>query len=529
MINVTELPEWKSLDKHRDEIADLHIRDMFSNDADRFKRFSLQLGEILLDYSRNRMTDETLALLFKLAEKQNLSGHINDLFTGHPLNTTEQQPALHTALRDKNHTSIMVNGSNIADEIQQARQKMFDFVDQLHRDNWKGVTGKPIKHIVSIGIGGSYTGPMMCCQALKDFATNSLTFHFISSVDQTYLMEVLQEIDPEKTLFIISTKSFTTLETITNSRTILSWVKSKLGEQAIKHHFVAVTAAIDKAIAFGIPQENIFPIWNWVGGRYSVWSSIGLPLALMIGSKQFTAFLDGAYAMDTHFREAGISANMPVILALLGVWNLNFLGASAHAIIPYSHRLRHLVTYLQQADMESNGKCVDLHGQAIQHSTSPVIFGDEGCNGQHTFHQLFHQGQHLIPVDFILIGKPSNKSSEQHAMLVASGLSQADALMLGNASESLGHRIIPGNKPSNILFLDRITPFNLGALLALYEHKIFVQGIIWGINSFDQWGVELGKQLLPAILDLLQNEKNAYSSQTASMELIRHYHRIQES
>jgi glucose-6-phosphate isomerase len=419
---------------------------------------------------------------------------------------------------------------------------LHDVVNKIQSQTWKGITGKPISHVVNIGIGGSYMGPMMCAHALKHFAMTSLQFHFIASIDKDHLDDILQQIDPDTTLFIISSKSFTTLETLTNAASVAAWMKQQFGEKVMAHHFVAVTAAKDKAIAFGIPQENIFPLWDFVGGRYSIWSAIGLPLRLMIGNQQLADFLAGAYAMDQHFRHAEFAQNMPVILALLGVWYMNFFGTTAHAIIPYSHRLRYLVPYLQQADMESNGKSVNVAGQCINYATSPVLFGEEGVIGQHAYHQLLHQGQHLIPVDFILVGKGRSGTSQEtrvnrnhdpqqnapshshHDILLASALSQAQALMHGktydearhellashytqqDANELAYHQIIPGNKPSNILLLERMTPSQLGALIALYEHKIFVQGTIWNINSFDQWGVELGKQLLPAILQHIRHE-----------------------
>lgn len=526
MINPTELSEWQALTRHQQGIANLRMRDWFAEDAARFSRFSLQTNGIFLDYSRHRATDETLSLLIKLAHATGLEEKIKALFAGFPLNLTEKRPALHSALRDQEHRAIVVNQQNIAPLIIENQQKMAALVKAVHEQSWRGVTGKPIAHIVNIGIGGSHLGPLMAVHALKDFAVSSLTFHFISTVDKANLNEVLSQIDLEATLFILSSKSFSTIETLTNAKTIATLLQEKWGEAALQRHFVAITSAVKKAIAFGVSPENIFPLWDWVGGRYSIWSAIGLPLMLMIGSAHFADFLDGGFQMDQHFKEAPFGQNMPVLLALLSIWYTNFFHATTQAIIPYSHQLRYLIPYLQQAEMESNGKSVNLKGDTIIHATSPVLFGEEGCNGQHTYHQLLHQGKHFIPADFILIG-PSTQTADDahHDILFASALSQAEALMRGKtfeeaynqllaaryspaeALELAHHQVIPGNRPSNILFLDSLTPSNLGALLALYEHKIFIQGAIWNINSFDQWGVELGKQLLPSILSRLQETK----------------------
>lgn len=521
MKSLTEHTEWHALTQHQQEIASLHMRDWFTQDNQRFSRYSLKLNGLFLDYSRNRINDKTLALLLKLAEAIDLPKKISELFAGSPINVSEKRAVLHTALRDKNHTPIRVNGENIATLITDTLEKMRHIVEQIHSHQWLGATGKPITTVVNIGIGGSYLGPLMCTQALKDFATANLQFHFISTIDQTLLQDVLRQIDPETTLFIISSKSFTTLETFTNAETVLQWMENKLGKKALTHHFIATTAATDKAIAFGIPREHILPLWDWVGGRYSIWSAIGLPLMLMIGYKQFTAFLEGAYEMDQHFKTADLANNMPVLMGLIGIWYINFFGSNAHAIAPYTYRLRDLIPYLQQADMESNGKSINLGGEQISYTSGPVIFGEEGCNGQHSYHQLLHQGKHLIPVDFILIGKGDGDLLDtKQAMLLASGLSQAQALMHGRIDDHIPHRAIPGNRPSNTLFLDALTPKHLGALIALYEHKIFVQGAIWNINSFDQWGVELGKQILPEILRCIQENSEHEDQATAGM--IRH-------
>lgn len=543
---LTDLPEWQALAKHQQNIANQHMRHWFTEDKNRFALFNLQFDEILLDYSRNRIQKETLNHFCNLAKSCNLAKKIDALFNGYPVNTTEKRPALHTALRDKNHTAIFVNGENIALQITACQEKMQDFVTQIHSQRWRGLTGKPISNIVNIGIGGSYIGPMMCSHALKDFAQTNLKLHFISSVDKVPLNEILQQVDPETTLFIISSKSFTTLETLTNARTIMTWMQTRLGKNVFQQHFIAVTADRGKAIAFGIPEENIFPLWDWVGGRYSIWSAIGLPLMLMIGNEHFSAFLEGAFQIDQHFRYAEFTKNMPIIMAMLGIWYMNFFDAKNQAIIPYAHRLHHFIPYLQQMEMESNGKRTKTNGDDLYYPTGSVIFGEEGCKGQHAYHQLLHQGQHLIPVDFILVGHVPNANDAHQAILIASALSQAQALMRGKTYEEAfqelitanhlqnddtkhlaHHRVIPGNKPSNVLFLDRVTPKNLGTLIALYEHKIFVQGVIWEINSFDQWGVELGKQLLPTILQRVQGDNQLDQVDSATAGLIEHFKKIQ--
>jgi glucose-6-phosphate isomerase len=543
MNKIIKLKEWQALAAHHQIIKDQHMRDWFEKDEQRFSRFHLQTGEILFDYSRNRITEKTIPLLCQLAEAVNLRDKIESLFAGEPINITENRPALHTALRDSSHRKIIVNGENIADLITHTQQRMRAFVSSIHEGKQTGITGKPIRHIVNIGIGGSHLGPMMCTHALKEFALGNLDIHFISSVDEDQLVSVLQKIDPETSLFIISSKSFSTIEPLTNARTLSDWLKNKLGNDAIKKHFIAITANKQKAEEFGITEENIFPLWDWVGGRYSIWSAIGLPLMLMIGNDQFADFLEGAYETDQHFRNSEFSQNLPVIMALLGIWYVNFFGATAQAIAPYASRLRYLIPYLQQAEMESNGKCTDKNAEKIPYASGSIIFGEEGCDSQHSYLQLLHQGQHLIPVDFIMAGNPTSHTVHQD-ILIASCLSQAKALMRGITIEEAHddliaaqypsekarllapHKMVPGNKPNNILFLDRINPHNLGALIALYEHKIFVQSVIWNINAFDQWGVELGKQLLPTILNHVQNETCSESIDSATAGLIRHLKKI---
>lgn len=488
---LTDCKEWRALASHQQELAGMHMRDMFISDPNRFRHFSLEAAGLFLDYSRNRITQTTLSLLTDLAAASNLKTKIQDLLNGQKINTTEHRAALHTALRSINHYPT----DQIASQIQAARQQLSQFVEQIHSAQWRGVTGKPIKYIVNVGIGGSYLGPLMTITALRDYAINDLVFHFIACVDQTSIQDVLTKIDPEATLFIISSKSFATFETLTNAKYLIKWMTSRLGDKALKQHFVAITASPEKAQALGIPTAQIFPLWDWVGGRYSVWSAIGLPLMLMLGMPQFDEFLRGGRDMDEHYQQADFAHNMPVIMALISIWYTNFFNVTAQVIAPYSQRLMYLVAYLQQLQMESNGKDVDINGHTIDYLTSPILFGEAGCNAQHTYHQLLHQGSHLVPVDFILNGDSSND-------LLASAISQAQALMCGK-TQSANYQTLPGNRPSNLLFMDKITPRTLGALIALYEHKTYTQSVIWEVNSFDQWGVELGKQLLPDILNQL--------------------------
>lgn len=542
MQTLTDLPAWLALISHQQTIADCRIANWFAEDQQRFDRFSCSVGDLFLDYSKNHLNQDTLSLLVDLANACDLKNKIHDLFSGQPINTTEKRPALHTALRGQQ--PLHLNGIDINQLVDAALKKMAVFTEQVRSGKWLGYTGKPIKHIVNIGIGGSHLGPLMATHALADYATTDLRCYFVSNIDSAHLDETLKQIDPETTLFIISSKSLSTLETLTNTQTIRTWLIQQLKTENIQNHFVAITAATDKALALGIPEQQIFPLWDWAGGRYSVWSAIGLPLALMIGMPNFLAFLQGARAMDEHFQTAPFTENMPVIMALLGIWYINFFCATSQAIIPYAHALNYLHTYLQQLDMESNGKSTTLTGHGTNYATGPLLWGDQGCNGQHAFYQSLHQGKHYIPVDFILAG-PSNNHFEHHNdILIASGISQSQALLHGkspatalaellaagyskNEAEHLvPHQAIPGNRPNNVLFIKKITPYNLGALLALYEHKVFVQGAIWNINSFDQWGVELGKKLLPPILTALKKSTDTTTMDSSTRGLINHYKKM---
>lgn len=540
MNKLTQLAAWQALQTHHRTIAEHSMQAWFATDAKRFERFSLTFNSILLDFSKNRINQDTLKLLLNLATEIKLKEKIAALFAGAALNFTEQRPALHTALRDRKQTELWVAGQNIMPDVQATLAKMQSFTAAVRAHTWRGITGKPVRDIINIGIGGSHLGPLMTTHALADYASPTLHCHFVSTLDGTNLQQVLQRIDPEAALFIISSKSFTTLETLTNAKTIYAWLQDRLGQRDVSKHFVAVTAAPSRAQAFGVPDEQIFPLWEWVGGRYSIWSAIGLPLALMVGMDNFYEFLRGAYEVDQHFQQAPFAENLPVILALLGIWYINFFACTSHAIAPYASELNYFRHYIQQADMESNGKTMTQQNMPVDYATGPVIFGEHGCDSQHSFFELLHQGSHLIPLDFILVAKNRHFPAYQD-LLVGSGISQAQALLCGKTtaeaydelhqagySETVAaqlalHKTQPGNRPSNTLFLPEISPYTLGSLLALYEHKIFVQGIIWDINSYDQWGVELGKQLLLARMADLKNQTPAASLDTSTTGLLQYY------
>lgn len=522
---LTDLPSWSALESHAKDIIPLHMRDMFSKDPDRFNRFYIEAAGIKLDYSKNRINAETQSLLVKLAREAKLPEKIEAMFQGKAINTTEQRPALHVALRNLANDPIEVDGKDIMPEVRDALQQMDQFVWRIHSAQWRGFSNKPFTDIISIGIGGSFLGPKLVSASLKPYWNNALNCHYVANIDGSHITEVLKHVNPETTLFIIQSKSFSTQETLENTKVARSWFLRNGGNlETIAKHFVAVTANTQSAIEFGIQEDNIFPMWDWVGGRYSLWSAIGLPIALTIGMDGFKALLSGAHAMDNHFRTAPLEQNLPVILGLLGVWYGNFLGADSHAILPYDHYLRGLPAHIQQLDMESNGKSVDLNGDETDYTTGPIIWGGAGANGQHAYHQLLHQGTRLSPADFIIPLQSHNPVATHHAILFANCLSQTQALMQGkteqeakqelldkglsehDASELAPHKVISGNKPSNTILFDKATPRTVGALIALYEHKVYVQGAIWDINSFDQWGVELGKQLGNEILRKLLDE-----------------------
>ncbi len=532
MDKLEQLPEWVNLKKHHQTIANLHLRELFAQDSHRFRNFSINKAGLLLDYSKNLVTTQTIDLLCQLANARNLPEKISALFKGQPINSTEHQAALHTALRDTSNHSIWVNQQNILIEIRQMLEKMRTFAEKIQQKQWLGYNGLPITDIVNIGIGGSDLGPMMVCKALAAFKSHDLRTHFVSNADSTSILNTLKTLHPSTTLFIISSKSFHSKETLLNAKTARKWFIEISGDAAaLENHFLAVTAMPKLAENFGIHPQHIFKMWDFIGGRYSVWSAIGLPIALSIGMESFEEFLAGAYAMDQHFFSAELKQNMPILLGLLNIWYVNFFGTKAQAILPYCEALKKLPAYLQQAEMESNGKSVTHDGTSIHYQTSPVIFGETGTNSQHAFHQMLHQGTQIIPVDFILPLSNQTMILEHQDLLVSSCLSQSRALMLGkNYSEAYNelllagysgeaakqlapHKTLLGNRPSNTIILSELTPYSLGALLALYEHKIFVQSVIWDINCFDQWGIELGKKITDELLLAMSANRRTLPSQ----------------
>ena len=519
MYRPTRTSAWSALQEHCETLRPVHLRDLFAQDGERFERFSLEAAGLFLDYSKNRVDATALKLLTELAEAAELPAWIERMFGGERINFTENRAVLHTALRNRADTPVLVDGEDVMPGVDAVLEKMGRFVGWVRDGEWHGHTGRVITDVVNIGIGGSHLGPEMATLALAPYTRPDLRAHFVSNVDGADIGEVLGRLDPETTLFIVASKTFTTQETLTNAHTARAWLVERLGsEAAVARHFVAVSTNAEEVAAFGIDTANMFEFWDWVGGRYSLWSAIGLPIALAVGMERFTELLAGAHAMDRHFREAPLAQNMPVILALLGVWYRNFLGAPSHAVLPYDQSLRRLPAYLQQLDMESNGKRIDRAGLTVESDTGPVIWGEPGTNGQHAFYQLIHQGTQLIPVDFIAPTRSHHRVGQHHPILLANCLAQGEALMRGKSAEevraeltragfsgealeaAIPHRVFPGNRPSNTILMDQLTPATLGALIALYEHKVFVQGVIWNVNSFDQWGVELGKQLAKAIL-----------------------------
>lgn len=515
MESLTKTKTWLELKAQKDLMQKQSMRDLFAADPQRFDKFSLNAAGLFLDYSKNHISDEVRGLLCDLAEEAKLAEKREEMFSGGIINNTEKRAVLHTALRNPNNDQIMVDGENVMPQINSALQKMRHFSEMVRSGVWTGFSNKPITAIVNIGIGGSDLGPAMVASALKPYIAAQLSCHFVSNIDATHIAETLKHLDPETTLFIVASKTFTTQETLRNAETARDWIFKKAPDkkEAIRRHFVAVSARPERVVQFGIDVENVFPFWDFVGGRYSLWSAIGLSIALAIGFENFKELLAGAHAMDEHFYNAEFSQNMPIILAVLGIWHINFWDMRTQAVIPYDQYLRLLPAYLQQLDMESNGKHVDKNGATINYATAPVVWGVPGTNGQHAFHQLLLQGTQVVPIDFILPLRSHNPVGNHHLLLVANCLAQSQAMMQGKnlaeitaeltasgmdadqAQKLAVHKVIAGNVPNNVILTDKITPHSLGALLALYEHKIFVQGVIWRINSFDQWGVELGKQL----------------------------------
>ncbi len=533
-MTLTETPAWLALKEHYQTIRHREMQNQFVNDSRRFKCFSIKTDDLFLDYSKNRIDQTTIKLLTKLAEESELELTRNAIFNGDKINFTEQRAVMHTALRDQSKTPILVDGNNIKPIIKDVMKRIKRFSEKIRNEKWLGYSGKPIKNIINIGIGGSHLGPELISDALTQYGKPDLKCWFVSGSD---IKPVLNDIDPETSLFIIVSKTFSTQETIANAKTAKNWIIEAAGDSgAVEKHFVAVSANIEATSSFGVNKENIFEFWDWVGGRYSLWSAVGLSAVLLIGMEKFEELLEGAWRMDEHFRKAPIDQNMPIIMALLGIWYCNFFGAQSHAIIPYDDRLRQLPSLLQQLDMESNGKSVSSSGLNTEYTTGPIIFGSPGTDCQHAYFQSIHQGTHLIPVDFIAVLNNPVSSKKFHESLLTNCLAQSEAMMRGRSKSEVetelkasghnageielitSHKVIPGNKPSNTLLMEELSPASLGAMLALYEHKVFVQGVIWQINSFDQWGVELGKQLADQIqLDLHREKPGHHDSSTEGL------------
>ena len=542
MSTLPQSAAWKELEAHHAIAANKQMRDLFAEDPKRFDKFSLRLNDILLDYSKNRITTETMKLLFTLARQAEVETWRDRMFRGEKINVTEHRAVLHTALRNRSNRPVIVDGLDIMPGINAVLAHMNSFSRLVRSGRWKGYTGKHMTDIVNIGIGGSDLGPVMVTEALRPYGRTDLRVHFVSNIDGTHIAEVLKRLDPETALFIVASKTFTTQETITNALTAKEWfLRSARDVGAVAKHFVALSTNAREVAAFGIDTKNMFEFWDWVGGRYSLWSAIGLSIALFVGMDNFEELLAGAHEMDVHFRSAPLEQNMPVILALLGIWYNNFFGYQTHAILPYDQYLHRFPAYFQQGDMESNGKRVTRNGERIEYTTGPVIWGEPGTNGQHAFYQLIHQGTKVIPADFIAPVKTHNPIGEHHAILLSNFFAQTEALMMGktddearaelessglNAEEIgrlLPHKVFPGNRPTNTILIRQITPRTLGSLIAMYEHKIFVQGVIWNVNSFDQWGVELGKQLAKKILPELKSTEPISGHDFSTRGLINTY------
>ncbi len=544
MSKTTLLPAWDALKEHQQAIEKLHLRELFAEDPQRFERFSLQLESILFDYSKHRITTTTRQLLIALAEQAGLQEKIERMFRGEKINRTEQRAALHIALRNRSNQPILVDGQNVMPLVNEALEKMRSFCNRVRSGRWIGYTGRAVTDIVNIGIGGSDLGPLMVTEALKPYGHPNLHFHFVSNVDATHLSETLQPLDPETTLFLIASKTFTTQETLANAHSARDWLLASLhDEDAIAQHFAAISTNTRLVSEFGINPENMFGFWDWVGGRYSLWSSIGLSIALQIGMDNFAELLGGAHLVDEHFRHTPFERNIPVLMGLLGIWYNNFWGADSYVILPYDQYLHRFPAYLQQGDMESSGKRVTLDGSEVDYSTGPIIWGEPGTNGQHAFYQLIHQGTKLIPADFLAPVESHNPLGKHHQLLLSNFFAQPEALMSGKTAaearaemeaeglpaerieQLLPHKVFPGNRPSSSFLFQKLTPHTLGMLIALYEHKIFTQGAIWDINPFDQWGVELGKQLAKKILPELESSTEIASHDSSTNGLINHYRR----
>ena len=540
--SLTRRPAWKALAAHHERIRDVHLRELFAEDPNRGERLTAEAAGIFLDYSKNRITDETLKLLLQLAGECGLRRQIDAMFRGDRINLTENRAVLHVALRAPRAASIVVDGQNVVSQVHAVLDKMADFSDRVRSGAWKGHTGKRIRNVVNIGIGGSDLGPVMAYEALKHYSDRTMTFRFVSNIDGTDFVEAVSGLDPAETLFIVSSKTFTTQETMTNAQSARDWLLKAFGQdiKAVVRHFVAVSTNAAKVSEFGIDTANMFGIWDWVGGRYSLDSAIGLSTMLAIGPDNFRALLDGFHQMDEHFRTAPFERNLPVLMGLLGVWYTNFFGAQTVAVLPYEQYLKRFPAYLQQLTMESNGKQVTLNGSRVAYDTGPIYWGEPGTNGQHSFYQLIHQGTRLIPCDFLAFVETLNPLGRHHDILLANVFAQSEALAFGKTSEQVKaegtpdwlvpHRVFEGNRPSNTLLAERLTPETLGKLVALYEHSVFTQGAVWNIDSFDQWGVELGKLLVQRILPELESRTEPTLGHDGSTNnLIRRYRKAKES
>ena len=545
MSDLVESPAWKALKAHRTEMQDTHMRELFAGDPGRFQRFSRRFGDILFDYSKNRITDRTFGLLMDLARQSHLAEAIEAMFHGEKINTTEHRPVLHVALRNRGGDPIYVDGQDVMPEIERVLKKMRQFTESVRAGEWRGYTGKAITDVVNIGIGGSDLGPRMVTRALTPYGKIGLRVHFVSNVDGTDIVETLKPLHPETTLFLIASKTFTTQETMANAHSARDWFLAAAGDDAhVARHFVALSTHRDRVRDFGIDPDNMFEFWDWVGGRYSLWSAIGLSIALYIGMDGFEALLEGAYQADRHFRTTPFEENIPVIMGLLGVWYNDFFEAQTHAVLPYDQYLDRLPDYLQQLDMESNGKGVTREGERVDYSTGPVIWGQAGTNGQHSFYQLIHQGTKLVPCDFLAPAQTHNPIGRHHAMLLSNFFAQPEALMRGKTAEEVraelngqgesgedldllvAAKTFEGNRPSNSFLFRKVTPQTLGSLIAFYEHKVYTQGVIWDLNSFDQMGVELGKQLAGRILPELDGEEPVTSHDASTNGLIDYYKQL---
>ena len=546
-INPTRSRIWSKLENHHREIKDVHLKDLFASDPDRFNRFHVQFKDLLVDYSKNRITGETLKLLLELAEEAGVSKAVEAMFGGQKINETENRAVLHVALRNRKNSPIFVDGQDVMPQVNTVLRKMEDFSTKIRSGDWKGYTGSRISDIVNIGIGGSDLGPVMVTEALRPFAHEELAVHFVSNIDGTHLAETLKKVNPATTLFLIASKTFTTQETMTNAFSARDWFLKEAKDPAhVARHFVALSTNVSKVEAFGIDKDNMFEFWDWVGGRYSLWSAIGLSIACYIGFDNFTALLEGAHEMDRHFLETPFEQNIPVILALIGIWHNNFFGAETEVMLPYDQYMHRFPAYFQQGNMESNGKSASRDGKRVDYQTGPVIWGEPGTNGQHAFYQLIHQGTKFIPADFLAPAVSHNPIGEHHNILMSNFFAQTEALMNGKTKEEVvaelkkagktdleiekltPHKIFEGNRPTNSILFKKLTPRVLGSLIAMYEHKIFVQGVIWNIFSFDQWGVELGKQLANNILPELTDDKPVNSHDSSTNGLINTFKKMRQ-